>query len=185
MHTYIVAGGGKIEPRRKSLRLPYYDYSESGIYFITIVINGRKNLLGEIVEGITHPKKAAEMLGDYWEKLSSKFPGVNPGLFVVMPNHFHGLIEINRGTSLPVGVLTTPDRINPSLPIIVQWFKTMTTNAYVKGVKTQGWLPFNRRFWQRNYYEHIVRDDDDLARIMDYIENNPANWANDVEMENI
>jgi len=176
---------GKIESRRKSLRLPYFDYSESGIYFITLVINERKSLLGQIVERTITPNQAADMVGNYWRKLSSKFSGVDPGLFVVMPNHFHGLIGIDR--DLPETGLTSTDqrRIVPSLPLIVQWFKTMTTNEYIKGVKLQGWQPFTRRFWQRNYYEHIVRDDEDLGRIMEYIENNPINWEDDAEIETL
>ncbi len=62
---------------------------------------------------------------------------------------------------------------------MVQWFKTMTTNAYIRGVQSQGWTPFAGRLWQRNYYEHIVRDEAELERIRDYIVNNPSNWKDD------
>ena len=69
----------------------------------------------------------------------------------------------------------------PPLPEIVQWFKTMTTNAYIRGVKTEGWPPFEGRFWQRGYYEHIIRSDDEYARIGEHIVRNPAQWASDRE----
>jgi hypothetical protein len=61
----------------------------------------------------------------------------------------------------------------------VQWFKTMTTNAYIRAVNERGWTPFVARLWQRNYYEHIVRDEDELNRIRAYIVNNPLNWNED------
>jgi len=68
-----------------------------------------------------------------------------------------------------------------SLPAIVQWFKTMTTNEYLRGVKTSGWAPFQGQVWQRNYYEHVIRDEESLNRIREYILNNPAQWALDPE----
>jgi len=71
--------------------------------------------------------------------------------------------------------------VGPPLPQIVQWFKTMTTNAYVRGVKTQGWPQFEGRLWQRGYYEHIIRSDDEYGRIGEYIVRNPAQWASDRE----
>jgi REP element-mobilizing transposase RayT len=68
-----------------------------------------------------------------------------------------------------------------SLPAIMQWFKTMTTNAYIKGVRQHGWTPFRGKLWQRSYYEHIVRDRRDLDRIRIYIQQNPARWYFDRE----
>ena len=65
------------------------------------------------------------------------------------------------------------------LPTIVQWFKTMTTNEYIRGVKTLGWLSFPRRLWQRNYYEHIIRNEGTLNAIREYIANNPLRWELD------
>lgn len=64
---------------------------------------------------------------------------------------------------------------------IVDWFKTMTTNEYIRGVKGRGWPPFARRLWQRNYYEHIIRNQDELRRIRRYIADNPLQWALDRE----
>jgi REP element-mobilizing transposase RayT len=72
-------------------------------------------------------------------------------------------------------------RFNVSLSDIVQWFKIMTTNEYIRGVKQSGWRPFRKRVWQRSYYERIIRDDESLARIRDYIADNPVRWAEDDE----
>ena len=64
---------------------------------------------------------------------------------------------------------------------MIQWFKTMTTNEYIRGVKQLGWKPFNGRVWQRNYYEHIIRNETELDRITRYIEANPTRWCDDRE----
>ncbi|HEX3044891.1 MAG TPA: transposase [Bacillota bacterium] len=66
-----------------------------------------------------------------------------------------------------------------ALSAVIQWFKTMTTNEYIRNVKANGWPPFDRKLWQRNYYEHIVRSDDELFRIQNYIINNPIVWSRD------
>ena len=65
------------------------------------------------------------------------------------------------------------------LSMVVRWFKTMSTNEYIRGVNELGWPPFDRKLWQRNYYEHIIRDDASLQNISYYIENNPAHWQDD------
>ncbi|MDR3218324.1 MAG: hypothetical protein LBU22_04980 [Dysgonamonadaceae bacterium] len=65
------------------------------------------------------------------------------------------------------------------LHAVVQWFKTMSTNEYIRGVKTLGWSPFNKKLWQRNYYDHIIRNDQSYQNISDYISNNPMKWMDD------
>jgi REP element-mobilizing transposase RayT len=91
---------------------------------------------------------------------------------------------MNRAdTSVRPPSKTTPatGEPQPSLSQIVQWFKSMTTNDYIRGVKEDGWPPFRKRLWQRAYYDHIVRDERDLDRIRDYIDGNPSRWAEDPE----
>ena len=78
----------------------------------------------------------------------------------------------------------SPLRERPTLGRIIQWFKTMTTNAYIRGVENEGWQPFPGRLWQRNYYEQIIRDEDELNRPRQYILDNPANWPTDEENPN-
>lgn len=67
----------------------------------------------------------------------------------------------------------------PTIGTIIQWFKTMTTNEYIRNVKTKQWTAFDHRLWQRNFYEHIIRNDADLNRICEYIMGNPLNWYED------
>ena len=112
-----------------------------------------------------------------------------------MPNHFHGIVDFVTDAGEvgpepdaqihPSGVQTggAPHSREP-LPTIIQWFKTMTTNEYVRGVKSLGWPPFDRKLWQRNYFEHIIRSEEELRIIRLYIQNNPAQWALDRENPN-
>jgi len=106
-----------------------------------------------------------------------------------MPNHFHGIVNIagagrcGRDSKLgqPHDKSGQPRGVAPTLGDIVNWFKTMTTNQYIRGVKQNGWLPFGGKLWQRNYYEHIIRSEEELNHIRQYIVDNPANWRTDEE----
>jgi putative transposase len=157
--------------KRKSPRLPNYDYSQTGAYFVTICIQKRKCLLGDIEEGTLRSNDAGKMAGKWWSKLESKYPliKIDP-YYVVMPNHFHGIVFIEA----PEG-----GHMGPPLQKIVQWFKTMTTNEYVHGVKEYGWPAFQGSLWQRSFYDHVIRDDASLNRIREYIANNPQSWQLD------
>lgn len=176
---------------RHSIRLKGYDYASQGAYFITIVTQSRKCLFGKIVDGEMILNEAGKMILEWWHELPNKFPNVILGAFIVMPNHFHGIISIqkNGGADLCVcpeqtGEHTGSPRPDASLPQIVQWFKTMTTNEYIRGVKQLDWTPFIGKLWQRNYYEHIVRNEKELQRITDYILANLSRWNNDRENAN-
>ncbi len=159
----------EIPPRRKPLRLPDIDYSESGAYFITIVIHERKNLFGRITDGNLVQLPAGEMVATWWKELENKYTGILPFEFVVMPNHFHGIIVIEAVDHMV------------KLGQTVQWFKTMTTNEYIREVRRSGWEPFDRKLWQRNYYEHIIRSEDDFNNAVLYIQENPNRWDTDDE----
>lgn len=118
---------------------------------------------------------------------------------VVMPNHFHCIIEIEETVGADLSVCPIDieqDNVDDTnyaneegrkrrcapttaIPLIIQWFKTMTTNEYIRGVKNLGWKPFNGKLWQRNYYEHIIRDERANENISNYIINNPAKWEED------
>ena len=217
-------------PHRRSIRLPGYDYTLAGAYFVTVVVQQRACLLGTIENNVMHLSPAGEMVRAAWESLPARFPHVAPDAFVVMPNHVHGVIFMMddiwvaaehgseprapgpdvgaplvgaqgvdagdasiepRATTRVAptgGVPITPGattRVAPTgraaLGDVVGAWKSLTTVAYITGVKQAGWLPFCSRLWQRNYYEHIVRDDEDLASIRRYILANPRNWAQDAE----
>jgi REP element-mobilizing transposase RayT len=253
---------------RHSIRLRGYDYARAGAYFVTIVMQRRECLLGNVAEGEMALNDAGRMIEKWWLELNHKFPSVDTDEYVVMPNHFHGIVVItppdtvgadlrvgpvggehpnagehpNRGE--PIGGEHTGSPLPPNtesgqyvglgeptggehpnrgehaggehtgsplppntesgqfvglgehaggehpnagehtgspLPTIIQWFKTMTTNEYIRGVKQLGWPSFPGKLWQRNYYEHVVRDERDLERIRRYIVNNPNQWAMDAE----
>lgn len=165
---------------RRSIRLQGYDYSNPGGYFVTICVQNRECLFGAIDDGRVQLNDAGRMVERWWYKLPDKFPTVTVDEHIVMPNHFHGIIVISAARSSG-GHADPPDDepARVSLPRIVQWFKTMTTNAYIRGVKTAGWPRFAGRLWQRNYYERIIRNRREWHNIRRYIQNNPINWYDD------
>jgi len=153
--------------RKNSLRLENYDYTKEGSYFITIVTQNKNALLGEIREDEMLLNEAGEMIEIWIKKLSSKFMGIGIESMVIMPNHIHFILIKEEGSK------------ENTLSKIVQWFKTMTTNAYIKGVRAEIYMPFDKKLWQRNYYEHIIRDENSYHEIREYIQNNPQKWKED------
>ncbi len=176
---------------RRSIRLKGYDYAQAGLYFVTICCQDRACLFGEIIDGKMILNDAGEMIKKWYHELENKFPDIKCHEMIVMPNHFHCVVE-NVGADLRV-CPDANDKINDELgernelgehvgsPLcrVVQWWKTMTTNEYIRGVKSLGWKPFNGKLWQRNYYEHIIRNEQSYQTISKYIINNPTKWAGD------
>ncbi len=160
---------------RRSIRLRNYDYARPGAYFVTICVQGRACLLADAAEPLAL-SAAGEMAARWWETVPDHYPAVRLDGFVVMPNHLHGILVLGAGRQdghgCPAG---------PALGAIVGWFKTMTTNAYLHGVKTAGWPAFEDRLWQRNYYERLIRDEAELDQVRAYIRNNPVHWLEDDE----
>jgi REP element-mobilizing transposase RayT len=178
---------------RRSIRLRGHDYSEAGAYFVTICTEGRVCLFGEITGGVMHLNDVGYMLTRWWDELPHKFTrAIATTTYIIMPNHMHGIIRVK---AIPVGVdlRVYPDalatesqgadtQVRPyELGQIVQWFKTMTTNEYLRGVKERRWPSVNKRLWQRNYYEHIIRNEEDMNRIREYIIENPVRWDRDTD----
>lgn len=162
--------------RRQPLRLIGYDYAQPGCYFVTVVTQDRRCLFGDIAGAEMRLNDAGEMAQKAWEELPQRFPTITLDAFVIMPNHIHGIIVTN--TPAEDGATT---RVAPTLGDVIGAYKSLTTVAYGRGVNTLRWTPFQGRLWQRNYYEHIVRDDGSLSRIRQYIRDNPAHWAFDRE----
>ena len=158
-------------PQRRAMRLAGYDYALEGGYFVTPGTQKRLRLFGE-VDGVVRPSEAGHMLAYWWGELPRKFTSGTLDEFVVMPNHLHGVVLILEAHA-------GDERV--SLPRVMQWFKTMTTNAYIRGVKHTGWPASPGKLWPRGYYDHIVRDEKDLERIRRYIAGDPVNWAKDDE----
>ena len=172
---------------RKSIRLKGYDYSQAGLYFITICIQNRECLLGKITDSVMALNNASKMVKKWYYELENKFLDIKCHAMIIMPNHFHCIVE-NVGADLRVcpnicpNVCpnnTTGEHIGSPLRSIVQWFKTMTTNEYIRGVKNNGWQRFDGKLWQRNYWDHIIRNENEYQRIAQYIINNPIKWGQD------
>lgn len=155
---------------RRSIRLKGYDYSQEGMYFVTICVQRGLCLLEETA--------VQAMIQHWWQKLPENFAAVETDAFVIMPNHLHFIVAITDDVGTHPR-LRPPHEPAPTLGTIVQWFKTMTTNAYIRGVKEQGWPPFFGKLWQRNYYEQIIRNERHATAVRQYIHNNPANWEAD------
>ena len=185
---------------RHSIRLRGYDYSGGGCYFVTIDIQDKLKLFWNVddfdIKGRTHrsartlnPENPTartlnpenfindigKMIDYWWNEIPNHFKNIEIDEYVIMPDHFHGIIVINY----PVGAdrCVRPMNIKnyPKLGDIVQWFKTMTTNEYIKNVKNNNWPEFHGKLWQRDYYERIIRDKEELSRIRKYIVENPEN----------
>ena len=159
---------------RRSIRLQGYDYSQAGAYFVTVVTQGRKLLFGDVVGGEMRLNAAGEMAQRMWADLPGRFPDVDLDVFVVMPNHVHGIILIGE----PARATT---RFAPTLGEIVGAFKSIVTVGYSRGVRAGMWRPFRGRLWQRNYYEHVIRNEPQLDSAREYIVNNPLQWELDRE----
>ena len=189
---------------RRSIRLKGYDYSQAGLYFITICIQDRECFFGNIVNGEMILNDAGKMADNEWGKIPDRFINVQLHEHIVMPNHFHAIMEIVGATLVvapvgttvaPVGTTVAPGNeivgnengqpqgIAPTKPKtvgdIVGAFQSIVTVEYIRGVKQLDWPPFNGKLWQRNYWEHIIRDEQSYHRISNYIINNPNNWKGD------
>jgi putative transposase len=159
------------KPQRKSNRLKDYDYSLPGAYFVTICTQNKIYLFGNIINTMLQLNDAGKMINRWWQELNNKFDDVKTDEYVVMPNHFHGIIIITESIR--------ETHIGVPLQNAMQWFKTMTTNEYIRNVKQSGWTPFVGKLWQRSYYDHISRNEGELNLIRQYIIDNPSDWSKD------
>ena len=169
---------------RRSIRLREYDYAQAGAYFVTICTQHRECLFGDVIEGRMVLTGSGEMVESVWHRLPEHYPGVVVDTFVVMPNHIHGIvILVGAGPRACPQDPGQPQGVAPtlSLPDVVHRFKSLTTARYRHGVRQAGWPPFAGRLWQRNYYEHVIRDEDDLDRVRRYIAENSLRWEEDPE----
>ena len=175
---------------RRSIRLKGYDYSSAGGYYVTIVAWQREFLFGEVVNKEMILSKFGLVAKQQWEKLPKRFPNIELGAHMIMPNHMHGIILITngRGTAGSLNDLDDePSRRAPtheqyqkpvqgSIPTIIRSYKSAVSYRVNLMRGTDG-VPI----WQRNYYEHIIRDQTDLQNKTDYIEANPLLWDDDDE----
>lgn len=168
---------------RRSIRLLGYDYTQLGAYFVTLVTHERKCLFGGIMDGQIKFSPLGRIAEEQWLKIHARFPSWEIDAFVIMPNHTHGVLikrplpgaapEIKPGT--PDGSLR-PYVTTDSLGAVMRSYKSAVAFRY-----HQSMASLEVPLWQRNYYEHIIRDDEDLDRIRLYILENRLRWADDEE----
>ena len=164
---------------RHSVRLRHYDYSRIGLYFLTLCTHKRLPLFGKIANRNMCLNDIGTIAQKCWDNIQLHFPDVVLHENVIMPNHIHGIIEIAKSSDIAnVGVenfqpLRLPQRnefqhvIPRSIGSIIRGFKIGTTKQIGYSV------------WQRNYHEHIIRNENDYSKIATYINNNPVQWHND------
>lgn len=175
---------------RRSIRLKHYDYSQPGVYYITIVTREREHLFGDIIDDEMHLNSLGEIVRDEWLKTPSIRPEIELGEYIIMPNHFHAIIHILENepsvsigsgdrpvapTDCPV-VEKRPGPMPKSLGALVGGFKSSVTVRINQFRATPG-VPV----WQRNYYEHIITSEKDYDNTETYIVNNPLNRNTDNE----
>ncbi len=163
-------------PRRKSIRLKNYDYSLPGYYFITICAQNHAKIFGNIITAVgaddsvcpntadPEPHMLANDIGRIvekcWYKINNLYENVKTDAFCLMPNHIHGIIVISEG-----------GQGRPPLHKIIQGYKSVSTRMCYK---------YNyRNIWQRNYYDRIIRNEEEYSKIQEYIINNPLKWHED------
>lgn len=110
------------------------------------------------------------MIAETWESMEFQFPSTMIDAFIVMPDHFHAVLY------LATEFAENPAEL-PTLGKVMQWFKTVTTDQYIRGMRQNNWPTYNRKLWQRYYNDHIIRNTADLKRVRDYIEANPTRWS--------
>jgi putative transposase len=164
---------------RRSTRLRNFDYSQAGAYFVTVVTAGRKCLLGEIASHEMRPNAFGRLVQSVWYDLPKHYPRVGCDAFVIMPNHVHGVLILTDVVSVGAGNGRTGFKPAPTghrLPEIVRAFKTFSARRINEIRDTRG-----VSVWQRNYFEHVVRNEAELFRIREYVLNNPLQWELDIE----
>jgi len=183
----------KFDPQkhhRRSIRLSNYDYTQAGAYYVTIVAWHRESLFGDIVNGEMKLSKFGLVAKQQWEILPKRFPNIELGAFVIMSNHMHGIIVIlaGRGTAEKLNdsdaelSRRAPTReqfqkpVKGSIPTIVRSYKSSVSYRINLMRGTQD-VPV----WQRNYYEHVIRNEKDLQNKTNCIEANPMLWDQDDE----
>ncbi len=180
----------QFDPRfhhRRSIRLPGYDYTREGAYAVTMVTQGREERFGEIMDGVMRLNQIGRIVDEAWHDLPNHYPHVELDVFCIMPNHVHAIIilkdDVGAGNGVGAGLRPAPTPAPTPSPTqrhplseIVRAFKSFSARRINAARGTRG-IPV----WQRNYYEHVIRDNDDYLAQTNYIHNNPLNWEKDDE----
>ena len=171
----------KILKTRKQNRFKNYNYSTNGYYFVTICTYDRQELFGVIENDDTKINSCGHIVKNTWVQIPNHFNDIELDEFIIMPNHIHGIIIINKsggtapmkeGCEAGTALSSNKNTRNNKLSIIIGSFKSAIT-------KQINQINNNKFKWQRLFYDHIIRTNDSLNNIREYIRNNPATWAND------
>jgi REP element-mobilizing transposase RayT len=180
---------------RRSIRLKGYDYSQKGLYFVTICCQDRICRFGKIENREMILNDLGKIAYDEWIKLPERYPRVLLDVFQIMPNHMHGIIGLDDVVGATLAVAQNADAQNSDIPIntvapiragaspaptignIVGAYKSLVTNKCLEIYKLRN--EYMGKLWQRNYYEHIIRDEQAYQNIFDYIIHNPEKWQDD------
>ena len=175
-HNTLMNHGFEIH-RRRSIRLPGHDYSQVGVDFVTICTQDRNCALGTVEEGKVILNDLGQIVNRQWLEIAGDGVGIELDHYVIMPNHVHGIVIFSR----PVGAIhesplrmTMYERRTMGLSKIIGRFK-MTSAKIINAIRKMPGV----RVWQRNYYEHIIRNEADYERIVEYIRDNPCRWEED------
>lgn len=154
---------------RRSIRLKEYDYSQEGYYYVTLCTHNRQCIFGEIIEEQMQLNHLGQIAQQNWNKIPIYFPHIMLDEFIIMPNHVHGVLHLQK---IQKKDSTLTQGISSTLGSVIRGFKSAVTQ----------WARVNtnhEQLWQRNYYEHIIRNENSLFAIREYIAANPKNWLKD------
>lgn len=171
--------------RRQTHRLKGFDYSKNGYYYITICTKNREYYFGEIIGDTMRHSLIGKIVQEYWVNIPKHYPFVILDKFIIMPNHIHGIIVINNKDNMALCNIATHNCA--SLPVDRHYNKfgvqSNNLSAIIRGYKStvkryanQNKIEFN---WQPRFYDKIIRNENELFRIREYIKNNPTNWQDD------
>jgi putative transposase len=166
----------KSHPIRKNLRLRHYDYRNPGNYFITVCTHERRPILASIENNILQLTSYGEIAKKFWLSIPEHFPKVKLDSYIVMPNHFHGILYLESDSNMINARKEEKENgiLKGSIGSIIGSWKSISTKNVNQLRNTLG-----AQLWQRNYYERIIRDEKELQMIRTYIENNPYSWEKD------
>ena len=157
---------------RRSIRLRGYDYSQVGTYFVTICAMNRECIFGEVANGIMHPSQIGEIVLKWWNELTNYYRPAKLDEFLVMPNHMHGIIVIGESSGSASRLLSD----KRTLGQLVGYVKFQITKE-INRIRDRGYS----KVLQRDYYEHIIRNEREWNLVAEYIRNNPVNWREDLD----
>ena len=174
--------GNMYYPKSKSLRLPGYDYSQPGWYFVTLTTRNRSSLFGNLQNGEIVKSDAGQMIETTWQELPRYYAQIEIDIYQVMPDHFHGILIIKpksvetERSEVSTSLLQLDPKESMSLITLIRKFKSLTTNRYINGVKQNGWKQFSRKLWEVSFHDHVIRNKDALRSVRKYISNNVRKW---------